>query len=110
MSGHRSPSDLDAAAVAAGTPSVADSAAEILSRAERLVGDVLSDVAGVEAQVDDDGVAIAEISRDLASVHAQLAQIKTGIIALQTHSLRQTGGVALTLSVLLAIAWKVLGG
>jgi hypothetical protein len=110
MSGHRSPSGLDAAAVTAVTESVADSAAEILARAERLVGDVRADVAGVEAKVEDDSAAIAEISRDLASVHAQLAQINTGIMALQTHSLRRTGGVALTLSVLLAIAWKVLGG
>ena len=110
MSRHRTPSGLDAVAVTAGTESVADSAAEILARAEQLVDEVRADVAGVEAKVEDDSVAIAEISRDLASVHAQLAQINTGIIALQTHSLRQTGGVALTLSVLLAIAWKVLAG
>ena len=44
----------------------------------------------------------------MRSVHSQLAQINSAIIAIQTHSLRQTGGVALTLSVLMVIAWKVI--
>ena len=58
----------------------------------------------------EDRAAIAELKCDLASVHSQLAQINSAIIAIQTHSLRQTGGVALTLSVLMVIAWKVIGG
>lgn len=63
-----------------------------------------------EAASLDDRVEIAELKSDLASVHSQLAQINSAIIAIQTHSLRQTGGVALTLSVLMVIAWKVIGG
>lgn len=98
------------ASLATDPESVAAAAAALLARAERIQRDVRAEVAGVEAQVGDDSAAIAEISRDLASVHAQLAQISSGVVALQTHSIRQTGGVALTLSVLLAIAWKVLGG
>jgi hypothetical protein len=57
-----------------------------------------------------DRAELAELRRDLASVHSQLAQINSAILAIQTHSLRQTGGVALTLSVLMVIAWKVIGG
>jgi hypothetical protein len=63
-----------------------------------------------EAASLEDRAAIAELKSDLASVHSQLAQINSAIIAIQTHSLRQTGGVALTLSVLMVIAWKVIGG
>ena len=63
-----------------------------------------------EAASLEDRAAIAELKCDLASVHSQLAQINSAIIAIQTHSLRQTGGVALTLSVLMVIAWKVIGG
>ena len=73
-------------------------AARILAEADR--------AAGEEA----DGAMLAEVKRDLESVHSQLAQLNWSIIALQTHSLRQTGGVALSLSVLIAIAWKVIGG
>jgi hypothetical protein len=57
-----------------------------------------------------DRAALAELKSDLASVHSQLAQINSAILAIQTHSLRQTGGVALTLSVLMVIVWKVIGG
>jgi hypothetical protein len=73
-------------------------AARILAEADRATGE------------DADGATLAEVTRDLDFVHSQLAQLNTSIIALQTHSLRQTGGVALSLSVLIAIAWKVIGG
>jgi len=53
---------------------------------------------------------LAEISGDLAHVHAQLDRINEGIIGLQTHRLRQTGVAALVLAVLIAIAWKVIAG
>lgn len=58
----------------------------------------------------EDRMAIGEIKSDLASIHSQLVQINSAIVAIQTHSLRQTGGVALTLSVLMVVGWKVLGG
>jgi hypothetical protein len=57
-----------------------------------------------------DQATIAGISSDLESVHSQLAQINAGIIGLQNNSLRQTGVAALGLAVLIAIAWKVIGG
>jgi hypothetical protein len=63
-----------------------------------------------EARLDADRTEITQIRRDLAAVHSQLDQINSGIVALQTHSLRQTGGVALALSVLIAIAWRVIAG
>lgn len=68
------------------------------------------EVPNSDARLVEDHLAIAEIRSELASVHSQLAQINSAIIAIQTHSLRQTGGVALTLSVLMVIAWKVIGG
>jgi hypothetical protein len=76
----------------------AASAARILAEADP--------AAGEEAE----GAMLAEVKRDLEFVHSQLAKLNTSIIALQTHSLRQTGGVALSLSVLIAIAWNVIGG
>jgi hypothetical protein len=64
----------------------------------------------LEAQSREDRAAIAEIKSDRALVHRQLDQINAGIIAIQTHSLRQTSGVAFALSVLIVIAWKAIGG
>jgi hypothetical protein len=64
----------------------------------------------VEAERRDDRSAIADLSSDLESVHAELDPIRSGIIGLQNHSLRQTGVAALILAVLIAIAWKVIAG
>lgn len=66
--------------------------------------------AALEAELSVDRDRMAEIGRDLARVHGQLDQINAGIIGLQSHSLRQTGVAALALAVLVAIAWKVIGG
>jgi hypothetical protein len=71
---------------------------------------VLNPNADREAVALQDSAEMAELKRDLESVHSQLDQLNSAIIAVQTHSLRQTGGVALTLSVLMVIAWKVIGG
>jgi hypothetical protein len=117
---------------------VAASAARILAKADRAVSEIrveaeraIADVRGedrgleesagcdgaiedlrveVEAERRDERAAIAEVSSDLESVHAELGPIKSGIIGLQNHSLRQTGVVALILAVLIAIAWKVIAG
>lgn len=64
----------------------------------------------VEAERRDDRAAMADLGSDLESVHAELDPIKSGIIGLQNHSLRQTGVAALILAVLIAIAWKVIAG
>jgi hypothetical protein len=53
---------------------------------------------------------IAEMQGELDSVQAELNEVSSGIIGLQAHSLRQTGVAALVLAVLIAVAWKVLGG
>jgi hypothetical protein len=66
--------------------------------------------AELESELDEDRAAVAEISTDLASVRSQLDPLTSGMIGLQNHSLRQTGVVALALAVLIAIAWKVIGG
>jgi hypothetical protein len=66
--------------------------------------------AEVRVELREDRATMAEIRNDLASVHVQLGAISSGIIGLQNHSLRQTGVAALALAVLLAIAWKVIGG
>ena len=63
-----------------------------------------------DARFRSDRPEIAEIRRDLAVVHSKLDRITAGVATLQTHSLRQTGGVALVLSVLIALAWKVIAG
>jgi hypothetical protein len=63
-----------------------------------------------DAEVRGDREHMAEISGDLAHVHAQLDKINEGIIGLQMHKLRQTGVAALVLAVLIAIAWKVIAG
>jgi hypothetical protein len=117
---------------------VAASAARILAKAEsavseirveaaRAVADVRKGGAGagasgdcveatedlradVEAERRDDRAEVADLSSDLESVHAELDPIKSGIIGLQNHSLRLTGVAALVLAVLIAIAWKVIGG
>jgi hypothetical protein len=123
--------------VAPGQENVAAASAKILADAESALADLRARVETAEAadfrsavqasgtlaeldaerlQVDIDAgfradrATIAEIRRDLTAVHSRLDQISEGIVALQTHSLRQTGGVALALSVLLAIAWKVIAG
>jgi hypothetical protein len=67
-------------------------------------------LAEMDARLDADRATIAAIRSDLSRVHFQLDQITAGIVALQTHSLRQTGGVALALSVVIAIGWKVIAG
>jgi hypothetical protein len=67
-------------------------------------------LAEMDARLDADRATIAAIRGDLSRVHFQLDQITAGIVALQTHSLRQTGGVALALSVVIAIGWKVIAG
>jgi hypothetical protein len=54
--------------------------------------------------------AIAEIHDELDAVHSELSQVTTGVVALQTNSLRLTGVAALVLAVLIAVAWKVVGG
>ena len=64
----------------------------------------------VEAERRDDRAEVADLSSDLESVHAELGPIKSGVIGLQNHSLRQTGVAALILAVLVAIAWKVIAG
>jgi hypothetical protein len=64
----------------------------------------------VGAEVRDDRARMDEISRDLERVHGQLDKINSGIIGLQTNSLRQTGVAALALAILIAIAWKVIAG
>jgi hypothetical protein len=65
---------------------------------------------GVRADLREDRAKINEIDDDLEEVQAELGPIKSGIIGLQNHSLRSTGAAALVLAVLLAIAWKVIGG
>jgi hypothetical protein len=116
---------------------VAASAANILATADRAVNEIraeaeraaaeLRGAAGtarasaeeprvdelrVEVQADrrEDRSEVAELSSDLESVRAELNPIRSGVIGLQNHSLRQTGVIALILAVLLAIAWKVIGG
>jgi hypothetical protein len=118
---------------------VAASAARILAKADRVVSEIrveaeraAAEVRGavasglgavaepdratqdlrleVEAERRDDRAAMADLSSDLESVHAELGPIKSGVIGLQNHSLRQTGVAALILAVLVAIAWKVIAG
>lgn len=93
---------------------MAESAARILARAQLAVeeshGEAEELRSEMAAELRSDRATIDGISRDLDSVHAQLAQINSGIIGLQSHSLRQSGVAALALAVLLAIAWKVIGG
>jgi hypothetical protein len=54
--------------------------------------------------------AIAEIHEEIASVQTELNAVSSGVLGLQAHGLRQTGIAALVLAVLIAIAWKVIGG
>ena len=105
---------------------VAAGAANVLAEAERAAGYVQADAKGaaqtyanataegrlvmLEAELRANRAIVTKIDGDLALVHAQLERLGLSIITLQTHSLRQTGGVALALSVLLVIAWKVIGG
>jgi hypothetical protein len=117
---------------------VADAAARLLAEADRAVEDLRAEAehaqaevrgvveaaktrvesvradedlrAALEAELRVDRARMAEVSSDLARVHGQLDQINAGIIGLQSHSLRQTGVAALALAVLVAIAWKVIGG
>jgi hypothetical protein len=117
---------------------VAESAARILATADRAVSAIrveaeraVADMRGedggpgmsagsdgvtedlrvqLEAERRNDRSAMADLSSDLESVHAELDPIKSGIIGLQNHSLRQTGVAALILAVLIAIAWKVIAG
>jgi hypothetical protein len=65
---------------------------------------------GVRADQQQDHAKIDEIDSELEDVQAELGPIKSSIIGLQNHSLRSTGIAALVLAVLLAIAWKVIGG
>jgi hypothetical protein len=100
---------------------------EIRVEAERAVADVRKGGAGpgesaecaqatedLRAEVAtarrDDRSEVADLSSDLESLHAELDPIKSGIIGLQNHSLRQTGVAALVLAVLIAVAWKVIAG
>jgi len=92
---------------AAGEVRVAADAAKARIEAECAAEDLRI---AVGAEVRDDRARMAEISRDLERVHGQLDEINSGIIGLQTHSLRETGVAALALAVLIAIAWKVIGG
>jgi hypothetical protein len=64
----------------------------------------------LETELRSDRVTMAEIKQDLGFVHSQLGQINRAIIGLQANGLRQTGVAALALAVLIAIAWKVIGG
>ena len=64
----------------------------------------------VEAGRRVDRAEVAELSSDLESVRAELNPLRSGVIGLQNHSLRQTGVAALILAVLLAVAWKVIVG
>jgi hypothetical protein len=116
---------------------VAASAARILAKADRAVNEIraeaargtaevrgASEAAKVPAEAEpvadlrvevaadrrEDRAAVAELSGDLESVRAELNPMRSGIIGLQNHSLRQTGVAALILAVLIAIAWKVIGG
>jgi hypothetical protein len=117
---------------------VAASAARILAKADRAVSEIraeaergAAEVRGasgtakgsaeaepraddlrieVEADRREDRAEVAELSSDLESVQAELNPIRSGVIGLQNHSLRQTGVAALILAVLLAIGWKVIGG
>lgn len=114
---------------------VAASAARILAKADCAVSEIrleaeraVADVRGgdgalgvsagatedlrveVAAERRDDRADVADLSSDLESMHAELDPIKSGIIGLQNHSLRQTGVAALILAVLIAIAWKVIAG
>jgi hypothetical protein len=65
---------------------------------------------GVRAELQEDHAKIDKLDSELEDVQAELGPIKSGIIGLQNHSLRSTGMAALVLAVLLAIAWKVIGG
>jgi hypothetical protein len=104
---------------------VAASAARILARADHAIDEVHAEAARIRiesqgaaedlrveiaVELRRDRAAIAGISSDLESVHSQLARINSGIIGLQSNSLRLTGVAALALAVLVAIAWKVIGG
>jgi hypothetical protein len=89
----------------------------VAASAERILAGAEGGVEGIEdlrveigAELRSDRDTVAGISSDLESVHSQLAQINSGIIGLQSNSLRQMGIVALALAVLIAIAWKVIGG
>jgi hypothetical protein len=64
----------------------------------------------VKAELRDDRAEMADLHSDLESVHAELDPIKSGIIGLQNHFLRQTGMVALILAVFIAVGWKVIAG
>jgi hypothetical protein len=100
----------------AGTPddgTVSAGARKFLADVDRAAGSERRTAAlrdELEAELSEDRATMAEISGDLARVHAQLDQINAGIIGLQSHNLRQTGVAALALAVLVAIAWKVVGG
>ena len=100
---------------------------ELRAEAEHATGEVRGAAAAARARIEAESVAedvrlaghaevrgdraqMADVSSDLAHVHAQLDKINEGIIGLQKHRLRQTGVVALALAVLIAIAWKVIAG
>jgi hypothetical protein len=118
---------------------VAESAARILAKADRAVQEIrveaeraTAEVRGaaaagpgaaaqpdqtaedvcveVKAELRDDRAAMADLNSDLESVHAELDPIKSGIIGLQDHLLRQTGVIALILAVLIAVGWKLIAG
>ena len=135
---HQDEAVLRQSARESGEDVVAAAAAKILGDAERAAGEVRAeaeraaeDVRGaaeaaalsgdsgraaqdvrvdLEGELDEERAVVAEIRRDLSSVHSQLRQLMAGVIGLQDHSLRQTGVAALVLAVLVAIAWKVIEG
>jgi hypothetical protein len=139
MSDQRKDEDvLPAAANEFDADIVAASAANILAKADRAVNEIRAEAergaaevrsasmtakgsAGAELRADDlrvevdadrrkDRAEVAALSSDLESVRAELTPIRSGVISLQNHSLRQAGVAALVLAVLLAITWKVIGG
>jgi hypothetical protein len=135
---HQEEDVLPAAAHESDADVVAASAASILGKADRAVSEIRAEAARgaeevraasgaatgssepergaddlrveVEADRRADRAEVAELGSDLESVRDELNPIRSGLIGLQNHSLRQTGVAALILAVLLAIAWKVIGG
>ena len=80
---------------------------ELRAKAEQAAEDAYAEMKG---ELREDRVRLAAIDRDLKALHVELAPIKSGIAGLQTNSLRETGAAALVLAVLIAVAWKVIGG
>jgi hypothetical protein len=139
MSDQRQDDDvLPAAALDSDADIVAASAASILAKADRAVSQIRAEAASAAAEVQgasaapkgssalepgaddlrveveadrrEDRAEVAKLSSDLESVRVELNPIRSGVIGLQNHSLRQTGVAALILAVLLAIAWKMIAG